>query len=53
MFIDEWFEKKYYKELPLGYRAQSSHQCGQFFWTHMLFTFENLINPPCGASSGN
>ncbi len=42
MFIDEWFEKKYYKELPLGYRAQSSHQCGQFFWTHMLFTFENL-----------
>lgn len=42
MFIDEWFEKNYYKELPLGYRTQSSHQCGQFFWTHMLFTFENL-----------
>lgn len=36
MFIDEWFEKDYYKQLPLGYHVQSSYQPGQFFWTHLL-----------------
>jgi hypothetical protein len=42
MFIDEWFEKDYYKQLPLGYHVQSSYQPGQFFWTHLLYTVENL-----------
>ena len=42
MFLDEWFEKDYYKQLPLGYHVQSSYQPGQFFWTHLLYTVENL-----------
>ena len=42
MFIDEWFEKDYYKQLPLGYHVQSSYQPSQFFWTHLLYTVENL-----------
>jgi hypothetical protein len=42
MFIDEWFEKDYYKQLPLGYHVQRSYQPGQFFWTYLLYTVENL-----------
>lgn len=40
MFIDEWFDSDFYKQLPLGYHAQLSF--GQFFWTHAYYAHENL-----------
>jgi hypothetical protein len=42
MFIDEWFEKDFYKELPLGYHTQANFSFGQFFWTHAYYPHENL-----------
>jgi len=40
MFIDEWFDSGFYKELPLGYHQSFSF--GQFFWTHAYYPHENL-----------
>jgi hypothetical protein len=42
MFIDEWFDKDFYKQLPLGYHTQSNFTFGQFFWTHAYYPHENL-----------
>ncbi len=42
MFIDEWFDKDYYKQLPLGYRIQANFVFGQFFFTHAYYAHENL-----------
>lgn len=42
MFIDEWFDKNFYRELPLGYHTQSNFTFGQFFWTHAYYPHENL-----------
>lgn len=42
MFIDEWFEKDYYKKLPLGYHAQANFSFGQLFFTHAYYPHENL-----------
>ncbi|HMD85715.1 MAG TPA: hypothetical protein VKO18_13555 [Terriglobia bacterium] len=42
MFIDEWFEKDYYKKLPLGYHTQANFAFGQFFYTHAYYAHENL-----------
>ena len=40
MFIDEWFEADFYKQLPLDYRTRFSF--GQFYWTHAYYPHENL-----------
>lgn len=32
MFIDEWFDKDFYKKLPLGFH--SNHCFGQLFWAY-------------------
>jgi hypothetical protein len=42
MFIDEWFEKDFYKQLPLGYHSQANFAFGQLFWTHAYYPHENL-----------
>ena len=42
MFIDEWFDKDYYKKLPLGYHTQANFAFGQFFFTHAYYAHENL-----------
>jgi hypothetical protein len=42
MFIDEFFEKDYYKKLPLGYHTQANFAFGQFFFTHAYYPHENL-----------
>jgi hypothetical protein len=42
MFIDEWVGDAAYKQLPLGYHSHSNFCCGQFFWTHIQYTYENL-----------
>jgi hypothetical protein len=42
MFIDEWFERDFYKQLPLGYHSQANFAFGQFFWTHAYYPHENL-----------
>ncbi len=39
MFMDEWFEKGFYRKLPLGYHA--TLRFGQIFWTHALYSPEN------------
>lgn len=40
MFIDEWFNAGFYKDLPLGYH--NTFAFGQFFWTHAYYPHENL-----------
>jgi hypothetical protein len=40
MFIDEWFDSGFYKDLPLGYH--NTFTFGQFFWTHAYYPHENL-----------
>jgi hypothetical protein len=40
MFIDEWFDAGFYKQLPLDYRNRFSF--GQIFWTHAYYPHENL-----------
>jgi hypothetical protein len=40
MFIDEWFDKAFYKTLPLGYRSNLTF--GQICWTHAYYPHENL-----------
>jgi len=40
MFVDEWFDQGFYKELPLSCRSQFTF--GQFFWTHAYYPHENL-----------
>ena len=40
MFIDEWFDKGYYRQLPLNYRDHFVF--GQLFWTHAYYPHENL-----------
>lgn len=42
MFIDEWFGKDYYRQLPLGYHTAANFSFGQFFWTHAYYAHENL-----------
>ncbi|HLI63852.1 MAG TPA: hypothetical protein VKV05_10655 [Terriglobales bacterium] len=42
MFIDEWFDKEFYQQLPLGYHAQTNFAFGQFFWTQAYYPHENL-----------
>jgi hypothetical protein len=42
MFIDEWFDKDFYRQLPLGYHTQSNFAFGQVFWTHAYYPHENL-----------
>jgi hypothetical protein len=42
MFIDEWFEKGYYQDLPLNYRSPSNFKFGQIFQTHAYYPHENL-----------
>jgi hypothetical protein len=37
MFIDEWFDKDFYKQLPLGYHTQANFAFAQFFWTHAYY----------------
>lgn len=41
MFIDEWFDSGFYKELATGYRNQFAF--GQFYWTHAYYPHENLL----------
>lgn len=40
MFVDEWFDPGFYKDLPLGYH--NTFTFGQFFWTHAYYPHENL-----------
>ena len=40
MFIDEWFDAGFYKDLPLGYH--NAFTFGQVFWTHAYYPHENL-----------
>jgi hypothetical protein len=40
MFIDEWYDKSFYRDLPVGYRETLSF--GQLFWTHAYYPHENL-----------
>jgi hypothetical protein len=40
VFIDEWFEGKFYKKLPIGFHAK--HCFGQIFWTHTYYPHEDL-----------
>ncbi len=40
MFIDEWYENDYYRQLPLGYHTNLTF--GQIFWTHAYYPHENL-----------
>lgn len=40
MFIDEWFDKSFYRDLPATYR--DSYLFGQLFWTHAYYPHENL-----------
>ncbi|MCA9423261.1 MAG: hypothetical protein KC592_19735 [Nitrospira sp.] len=40
MFIDEWFDRNYYKRLSLSEKFTLSF--GQFFWTHAYYPHENL-----------
>jgi len=40
MFIDEWFEDDFFKQLPLGFHQHFSF--GQFFRTHTYYPHENL-----------
>ena len=40
MFIDEWFEKDYFRELALDYR--NNFVFGQIFCTHAYYPHENL-----------
>lgn len=42
MFIDEWFEKNFYQDLPLGYRSPTNFRFGQVFQTHAYYPHENL-----------
>jgi hypothetical protein len=42
MFIDEWFDKDFYRQSPLGYHTQSNFAFGQVFWTHAYYPHENL-----------
>lgn len=40
MYIDEWFDKDFYGELPLGYHTNFTF--GQLFWTHTYYPHEHL-----------
>jgi hypothetical protein len=40
MYIDEWFARDFYKQLPLGYHQHFSF--GQIFRTHAYYPHENL-----------
>jgi hypothetical protein len=40
MFIDEWYDKSFYRDLPIGYR--DTFAFGQLFWTHTYYPHENL-----------
>ncbi|MDP9268685.1 MAG: hypothetical protein M3P27_10245 [Acidobacteriota bacterium] len=42
MFIDEWFGKDFYSQLPLGHHNPNNFVFGQFFKTHAYYPHENL-----------